>query len=786
MSQITVTGHLYDSTGTPIANAPVKFTLSNLNGNTPYVNGTNIIVPSSVSTTTNSLGFFSIQIQGNDTITPAGTFYQVQYSNAPYVVSNYLLTGSGPIDLDSTAPLTIFPIPVGPLPTSILTGNNTFSGSNIFIGSLTASGNGSSGNVAVKAAVADSVQYVSINDGNDSNDGLSWGTAKLTIAAAITALNAGVTGGGTVHIAAGTYAGGITMPTGVAVIGSGKDSTQVTAPNGSAAFDFPNGTHFARVEDLWISVTHATSTGITMEGNVSLNLFTQFNTIRNVRIIGDRTVGEHGINCQGTSSIGDVSLNRFDSVEIAQIDIPVIQHFSEGDVWTDLNIVEYNEGNVANAIAFDATGAYDQHVQIRVTADNLTGSGNTAYYTNGQRNHVHVYCESARAVNQACVKDAGSQNMYLAISGLNSIPTASLTGNSGVFSNTATIPFYFVFPTGLSGGSAVLELADASGTVHAFFDNNGIYNYQDGSGHLGVLAVAGLTSSSTAWVLPNAGGNIVIDTASQTLTNKTLTAPVINEASGQVISWNGDTGISRGFAGGLYFGNGTSGDATGAILCKQARFSTSTNLMDIFFQNNNSVAIGSGASYGFYSTTGGVTLDTGVSRISAGLIGIGNGTQGDFSGAIKTTSPIINGTPTGTGIQTIVFARGTGSGNYTGTNTSLANVDAAHLTSGALTIPTGWKLCVWCSGTCFPTTGTANVNIALFDSFSSAVVTQILQTGTLNTTLGFNLVYEFNGDGNAHTYTLQASTTNASDAWNITNSALIGAPVMLFIMAPSN
>jgi hypothetical protein len=63
-------------------------------------------------------------------------------------------------------------------------------------GSLTVLGNGKTGNVALKAAGSDAVQYVSPN-GQDSNDGLSAGSAKATIAAAYAVLP---TTGGTIHV----------------------------------------------------------------------------------------------------------------------------------------------------------------------------------------------------------------------------------------------------------------------------------------------------------------------------------------------------------------------------------------------------------------------------------------------------------------------------------------------------------------------------------------------------------------------------------------------------------
>jgi hypothetical protein len=49
---------------------------------------------------------------------------------------------------------------------------------------------GSAVNAVVKSAGSDGIQYVSAN-GNDANDGLSWGTAKLTVDAALEALPGG-------------------------------------------------------------------------------------------------------------------------------------------------------------------------------------------------------------------------------------------------------------------------------------------------------------------------------------------------------------------------------------------------------------------------------------------------------------------------------------------------------------------------------------------------------------------------------------------------------------------
>jgi hypothetical protein len=69
------------------------------------------------------------------------------------------------------------------------------------------------GNIALKNVVGDLTTYVS-TAGNDANDGLSPGTAKLTIPAALTALFGGGRTHGTVTVAGGNYSQGCTLTVG--------------------------------------------------------------------------------------------------------------------------------------------------------------------------------------------------------------------------------------------------------------------------------------------------------------------------------------------------------------------------------------------------------------------------------------------------------------------------------------------------------------------------------------------------------------------------------------------
>ena len=86
-------------------------------------------------------------------------------------------------------------------------------------GSSCAGGGASSPNAAMKPGASDAIQYVSPN-GNDSNDGLSIGTAKLTIMAGYDALGQG---GGTIYISGSSTSGAYCTSTagqGIWIMGS--------------------------------------------------------------------------------------------------------------------------------------------------------------------------------------------------------------------------------------------------------------------------------------------------------------------------------------------------------------------------------------------------------------------------------------------------------------------------------------------------------------------------------------------------------------------------------------
>jgi hypothetical protein len=199
------------------------------------------------------------------------------------------------------------------------------------------------------------------------------------------------------------------------------------------------------------------------------------------------------------------------------------------------------------------------------------------------------------------------------------------------------------------------------------------------------------------------------------------------------------------------------------------------------------------------------------SKLTAGSAAAGGSTTGDITAARSSTSGAyylgsdgagflfrngntvtLQGTtlvwtmPASTGtlalVPTITLKKGSGAGNYTGTNTSFANVDGTNL-SYTVTIPVGWKLSVQVNAAVFITTATAGVALAIVDG---SVVVENQITATLNVTTASTLGWVINGDGASHTITLQAKTTVGADAWNIFNDTATRVPTMVFLLTPSN
>jgi hypothetical protein len=90
------------------------------------------------------------------------------------------------------------------------------------------SASGATGNVDIKNAATDWVRYVSAANGNDANDGLSWGSAKLTIPAAYNSAPAPFAGQRLrINVGAGTYTLTGQQAPGAAIV-AGPNETFIT------------------------------------------------------------------------------------------------------------------------------------------------------------------------------------------------------------------------------------------------------------------------------------------------------------------------------------------------------------------------------------------------------------------------------------------------------------------------------------------------------------------------------------------------------------------------------
>jgi hypothetical protein len=145
------------------------------------------------------------------------------------------------------------------------------------------------------------------------------------------------------------------------------------------------------------------------------------------------------------------------------------------------------------------------------------------------------------------------------------------------------------------------------------------------------------------------------------------------------------------------------------------------------------------------------------------------------------TAPIVNGTPTGTGIATVVQKVGSGTPNYVRLANGYADVDTANL-SYTVVVPTGWKATITFSGSAANAGGGTGL-ICLAD------VTTVLREVSVNTVSTFMPMFVqavFTGDGASHTFRPRFQGDNVGGTNTILNNSVTNAPVMVVRLEPSN
>jgi hypothetical protein len=130
-SQIIITGTLEDVGGNDLQTPSgfVRFRLRNFQGFVPVISGTSIIAEPQIDAQPNSSGYIDVLIWGNNNITPANTFYTVEFWSNGRITSsgNYVFNVN--TDLGSASPIN--PAPNPSLPTIAFLNNGLMNSSQI-------------------------------------------------------------------------------------------------------------------------------------------------------------------------------------------------------------------------------------------------------------------------------------------------------------------------------------------------------------------------------------------------------------------------------------------------------------------------------------------------------------------------------------------------------------------------------------------------------------------------------------------------------------------------------
>ena len=161
------------------------------------------------------------------------------------------------------------------------------------------------------------------------------------------------------------------------------------------------------------------------------------------------------------------------------------------------------------------------------------------------------------------------------------------------------------------------------------------------------------------------------------------------------------------------------------------------------------------------------------------------------SGAIPLTttpiqnSPVVGGTPTGSGIASVEFTRGDRASTYSTTSSTYANVDNTNL-QRVFVIPAGWKLSVSATGVFAVAAATTSASLILRDSIT-ALSFAALQSNiaTAGQAIPWSLVGGIEGDGRTHTVALQFASSDNATAVTITNNSS-NYPTMIWRLEPAN
>lgn len=284
----------------------------------------------------------------NDQLIPSFTGYNVDFVNSSgsniqgFPQKWYLQGGSaGTVNVSNGFPsynnVVFYPQPI--MSTPPLNAPQSIAGP-LSLGSFPITA-GPGSNLASKASSVDHMVYLS-SSGNDSNDGLSWGSAKLTVQAALNLSTGSGVNPGSVLAACGTYAGPTTWYSNVLFMGMGSSDA--------------SGTNFAITPlnaSPCVKVTYSSTVTLTSVQNMF---------VRNIYFDFGNSGSGFVLNSASSNHFDDVTINQCGNastpcVLMKTIDTAGPGHNTDLNVFRGTHCIANNFGGGANATCFKLLGA---------------------------------------------------------------------------------------------------------------------------------------------------------------------------------------------------------------------------------------------------------------------------------------------------------------------------------------------------------------------------------------------------------------------------------------------
>jgi hypothetical protein len=283
------------------------------------------------------------------------------------------------------------------------------------------------------ASTGDKIVYVS-KAGNDTNNGLSWATAKLTINGALALLPGNTVG--TIEAGAGTYQESLTLAGGKVIRGQGRFATiiELTA-NGNLVT--VNNENNSRLEHLGLRFASSSVSGNLL---YHTNAFTC--DYEDVRFSGTNTAGQIGYRYDANAGDSHFFQCYFDALDVGVLSESTLVHFTHC-IFSSCTTASVKGGDPTGATS--AAGAAFESCTFR-------GSGARYVHINGEAQAWSFNnCWFDGAATTAVEVGNGTQGPWLfsltntpaLVGAINSliINAAGRVNLSGVaFTNTGTFP----------------------------------------------------------------------------------------------------------------------------------------------------------------------------------------------------------------------------------------------------------------------------------------------------------------------------------------------------------